>query len=251
MKIENKKFNRIKKGIILGFKTSTLPDNILNFINLPLMRIFRVLGGISIIILLSNKLSNNGFSSILFYFVFIISVTFLIYHIIIIYYRILHIIKIWKSDKFDIRNSPIDLLIKHSARLVLCIKGLCDAGPPVATGMAIGLGVDTILQASGRDGIFAPFIAQKLNSLIGNPNQELITLNNLKKQAEEINQDEAAAKALLDSVKDWGKEDMFSKKDAEEMLNILNKHRNDILEQKTSIAKEINKQIGKIDWNKK
>lgn len=40
---------------------------------------------------------------------------------------------------------------------------------------------------------------------------------------------------------------MFSKKDAEEMLNILNKHRNDILEQKTSIAKEINKQIGKID----
>jgi len=37
----------------------------------------------------------------------------------------------------------------------------------------------------------------------------------IKKKAEIINQDESAAKELLDSVKDWGKDSNFSRKDAE------------------------------------
>jgi hypothetical protein len=117
-----------------------------------------------------------------------------------------------------VKNSPIDLLLKQSARLVLCIKGACEAGTPLATGMALGFGVDSILQASGRDGVFAPFIAQKLNSIIGDPNSQAQMFKNLQRKAELINQDELAAKEFLDSVKDWSIDSNFSRKDAEELL---------------------------------
>ena len=146
-----KKWSSIKRGIILGFQTPSLPDYVLNYINLPIIRLFRVLGGISIVLLLSNKLPTKGFYLVIFYLLFCIAVLFLIYQLVLMYYRIVQIIKIWKSDKFDIRNSPLDILLKQSARLILCIKGACEAGTPVATGMALGFGVDTILQASGRD----------------------------------------------------------------------------------------------------
>jgi hypothetical protein len=113
--------------------------------------------------------------------------------------------------------------------------------------MALGFGVDGILQASGRDGIFAPFIAQKLNSVIGDPNNQAQLLRNLQRQADLINQDELAAKELLDSVKHWSNDGAFTRDDAEELLEILNKHTGEIQEQKSSISKAIKEQIGNID----
>jgi len=188
------KLSSIKRGILLGFQTPSLPDHVLNYINLPIIRIFRVLGGISIVLLLSNKLPTTGFYLVIICLLFFIVVLFLIYQLVLMYYRIVQIIKIWKSDKFDVRNSPLDLLLKQSARLILCIKGACEAGTPLATGMALGFGVDSILQASGRDGVFAPFIAEKLNSIIGDPNSETQMLRKFQRQADSINQDELAAK---------------------------------------------------------
>jgi hypothetical protein len=117
--------------------------------------------------------------------------------------------------------------------------------------MALGFGVDIILQSSGRDGVFAPFIAQKLNSVIGDPNSQAQMLKNLQRKADLINQDELAAKELLDSEKDWSNDSIFSRKDAEELLEVLNKHRAEIQEQKSSISKAIKDQIGNIDWTKK
>jgi hypothetical protein len=121
----------------------------------------------------------------------------------------------------------------------------------VATGMALGFGVDTILQASGRDGIFVPFIADQLNSIIGDPNTQAQILRSLQKKADLINQDELAARELLDSVKNWSNDGAFSRKDAEELLEVLNKHKAEIQEQKSSISKAIKDQIGNIDWTKK
>ena len=50
--------NRIWTGVKLGWNTPTLPDNIIKFQLHPLIRILRVLGGISTLYLLSNKASH-------------------------------------------------------------------------------------------------------------------------------------------------------------------------------------------------
>jgi len=57
-----------------------------------------------------------------------------------------------------------------------------EAGTPFFSGMALGFEVDSILQASGRDGVFAPFIAQKLNSIIGDPNTKAQMLKILQRK---------------------------------------------------------------------
>ena len=90
----NKKCSSIKRGILIGFQTPSLPDNVLNFTNLPIIRIFRVLGGISILLLLSNKLPTKGFYLVILYLAFFLAVLFFIFQLVLIYYRIIHIIKI-------------------------------------------------------------------------------------------------------------------------------------------------------------
>lgn len=50
-------FQRLLIGGKLGWKTPTLPENVIRFQMNPLIRILRVLGGISTIFLLSNKAS--------------------------------------------------------------------------------------------------------------------------------------------------------------------------------------------------
>jgi hypothetical protein len=89
-----KKLSSIKRGILLGFQTPSLPDYVLKFNNSPIIRIFRVLGGISIVLLLSNKLPTNGFSLVIIYLALFFAVLFLIYQLVIMYYRIIQIIKI-------------------------------------------------------------------------------------------------------------------------------------------------------------
>ena len=109
MKIKNSFFNRIFIGFKKGIKTPTLPDHILKFQSNSLIRIFRVLGGFSIISLLGHAKFDYFFNIIIIYLLFSIGFLFVMYQIVISYYRIKNIFKILKSDKLDIRNSPLDL----------------------------------------------------------------------------------------------------------------------------------------------
>ena len=61
-------FQRLLIGGKLGWNTPTLPENVIKFQMNPLIRILRVLGGISTILLLSNKVSS--YSMYVFYLVF-------------------------------------------------------------------------------------------------------------------------------------------------------------------------------------
>jgi len=87
------------------------------------------------------------------FFVFL----FTIYHIIITYYRIKHIIKLIKSDKLDIKISPLDKSATLGARALLCFKGVCESAQPVGLTLGLKLGTDEILKGVKRDPIFAPF----------------------------------------------------------------------------------------------
>jgi hypothetical protein len=97
---------RIFKGFQKAYHMPTLPDKILKLQIHPLIRIFRVIGGISFLSMISN--SHLHLNIYIFYIVFFISIIFTIYQFFILYHRIRHSIKVIKYDKLEIRNSPLD-----------------------------------------------------------------------------------------------------------------------------------------------
>ena len=64
------KFQRFLIGIKLGIKLSLLPESVNKYHNHPLVRIFRVIGGVCIILFLSssNRVENSFFFIELFSF---------------------------------------------------------------------------------------------------------------------------------------------------------------------------------------
>jgi hypothetical protein len=78
-----------------------------------------------------------------------------------------------KSDKLDIKNSPLDHFARLSARLLLCAKGVCDQAQPVGVSMGILLGIDTSLQMADHKPIFGPILGSALKTVL--PNDEIKT----------------------------------------------------------------------------
>ena len=94
------RLERLQIGLKKGWETDTLPDHLMKLYTNPLIRIFRVLGGLSILALLSNKLLY--FPIFVLYAVLGFSFVFTVFMFYIAYHRIKHIIYILKSDKLDI-----------------------------------------------------------------------------------------------------------------------------------------------------
>jgi hypothetical protein len=62
---------------------------------------------------------------------------FWLYHFYVLYYRTIHVIKVLKSDKLEVRNSPLDRFAFLSARFLYCLKFGCNATAP--TGVVVTL----------------------------------------------------------------------------------------------------------------
>ena len=102
-------FTRTLKGVKRGLLTPTLSPEMLEFQRKPLIRIFRVIGGLSLLSLLGRGYISFELSPLaigLFYLSYFLAVLFFIYHIYISYHRFKHIKLILKSGDLDIRNSP-------------------------------------------------------------------------------------------------------------------------------------------------
>ena len=166
--LKNKKtiWNRIWLGLKVGWNTPNLPENIIRFQMHPLIRILRVLGGISTILILTKK--SLLFPTFFLYIFFGFSLSFFIYHTIISYYRLAYMYKTIKSDKLDVKNSPVDKIATLAGKFLWCIKGSCDQLPHLGLGLSLGAVTDQILENSGRDPIFMPFLGNMLNKMIGN-----------------------------------------------------------------------------------
>ena len=100
-----KKFlSRSLIGIKKGLLTPTLSPEMLKFQRKPIIRIIRVIGGLSFISLLGQ--SYLELPSILLYLLFIFASMFFIYHIYISIYRYKHIKYLLKSGELDIGIHP-------------------------------------------------------------------------------------------------------------------------------------------------
>lgn len=175
LKTQNKNlFTRIKTGIKKGALTPTLPENILNFQSKPIIRIIRVIGGISCLSLLGkNLISLTGFY---IYIAIFFTLIFWIYHLYIAIIRVKHIKFLIKSNELDIRNSPFDRLATLVAKAVLCSKGICETAQPVGTTLGLMLGIDEALKAANRPKIFTPLLGGALNAVL--PESEKTKLAN-------------------------------------------------------------------------
>lgn len=151
-------FKRLKIGISKGWNTPTLPQHLLTLQLHPLIRIFRVIGGISILLILTKRV--NYFNSFVLYLVVLISIFYTFYVLYISYYRLKHIYKIMKSKDLEIRNSPLDKFATLASKLIFCVKGACDTAVPLGVALGVMAGFDTILEHKGKDPIFLPFIAE-------------------------------------------------------------------------------------------
>jgi|SRR6267378_1303430 hypothetical protein len=93
-------------GVKLGLTTPTLPKEILDFQRKPLIRILRVVGGISCLSILGHDHIN--LHGLMLYIALFFNLIFFIYHIYISIHRQRHICKILKSGELDIRESDLD-----------------------------------------------------------------------------------------------------------------------------------------------
>jgi hypothetical protein len=120
----------------------------------PLIRIFRVIGGISVLSILTKQIEK--FNIYALYIAVFISVIFCIYMFYISYNRIKHVLYTLKTDKLEVRNSPLDHFASYAAKLLYCVKGVCEAGAALGFALGVMAGFDRILEypEGGRDPVF-------------------------------------------------------------------------------------------------
>jgi hypothetical protein len=149
-------------GAKKGIGTPTLPNHIIMINNNPIARIFRVMGGISILLILTHKLDYLGDG--LLYFSALALCTalawlFCLYLLFLTHHRFKHMLKVLKSDQLDVRNSPLDRFASITARIILCSKGLCETAAPVGVVFGGMVGIDELRKAKGLEPFFLPKLA--------------------------------------------------------------------------------------------
>jgi len=172
------------KDIILGVKLAynipSLPQNLNKFYNHIFTRIFRFIGGVTILITVTkgyehiqlHNYFNELLCNIIIISTYLFSSIFIVFTIIIglikIYYTIYLLIK--KPEIFEIKNSPLNLFATQIAQILHCIKIGCIATGSTAAIVAGGVTFDTLIEKSGRPPIFIPMMADGLNLILGKPN---------------------------------------------------------------------------------
>ena len=105
-----------------------------------------------------------------------------------------------KSDKLDIKNSPLDHLARLSARVLLCAKGVCDQAQPLGVAMGILLGVDTALEKADQKAIFGPLLGSALKTVLPNKQVETKISDLIKQPVSQIDKNNQQINELNDII---------------------------------------------------
>lgn len=236
----NNIFNRLFKAVKRAYSIPTLPDNILKIQSYPIIRILRFLGGISLLMILSKTYLNLNFYFL--YICFFFSLIFTIYHFIISFYRIKHMVSVFKSDKFEIRNSPLDRFATLGARALWCLKGACETAQPVGVTLGLMISTDQILIAANKEPIFTPYLAGLLNKYFPGTEKESISkiidknLNLLNKNSVEIKEiDNTIAKVNEIAPMPGG----LNEAESTELKQLLMQQRNELITNSDKIKETI------------
>jgi uncharacterized membrane protein len=161
---------QIKMGIIQGWNTPTLPEDFIKWLNEPYIRIFRVVGGVSSLIMLGG-ISYMKVPFPIYLCCIFISFLFLIFHFYISHIRHKHIRYLWISGQLEVRNSPFQRIGTLCFKALSCIKGVCEDAQPVGLVLGLMLGADEALKQGNKDPIFGPLLGSGIQALFPSENR--------------------------------------------------------------------------------
>jgi hypothetical protein len=208
MKNTNKKtiFQRIWKGIKIAWMLPSLPESVNKFHNYPLVRIFRVIGGISIILFLSSaKWIGNSY---LYWIIFTLAMLHFLYILIINVTKIFYIVYLWKNKKLEVRNSPLDQIASLTVKFAACIKGACVTGGATATVLGLGFGADKLLEEAGHAPFFKKAVGNQLGKILTNlgynGNNEYIELQKRMLEIKQRTRNIGELNKIIDEIENDG-----------------------------------------------
>lgn len=242
---------RIILGLKVGWNAPMLPPKMLNIHNHPFTRIFRVLGGISIITFLSKKylLFIYPFN----YIVLLFALLHFMYIAVISIIKLFFGIKVLKSDKLDVKNSPVDKLASAAGKILYCWKYGCQAGSAGLGLVGTSFLIDSMLEAGNQEKIFTPIIGKGVNFFVkGRPADEILlgikndtrNLETSKKTFEEVARILKEAEETLDSSSD------FTKSEVHDLRSVINKIKDTEQVKITDLAEDLAKKIREYSNNK-
>lgn len=238
-------FQRIWLGIKVGWNTPMLPPKVLSFHNHSFTRIFRVLGGISIITFLSKKymLFIYPFN----YVVLLFALLHFMYIAIISIIKLFYGIKVLKSDKLEVRNSPVDKLAGAAGKLLFCWKYGCQAGSAGLGLVGTSFLIDTMLEAGNQEKVFTPLIGKGVNFFVnGRPADDILL--GIKNDTRNLELSNKTFKEVADLLKnaeaslDQENSD-FSKSEIHELKSIISKIKETEKTKITDLAGDLAKKI--------
>lgn len=244
-----KVFKDIWIGIKFAFKLPSLPESVNRFHNNRITRVFRVLGGLSILLVLSGSEFAKHY---LFYVIFPLAFLQFIYIIIINLIKFIYIVYLWRNKKLEVRNSPLNRLASFSVTLISCVKGTCVLGLSGGTALGMGLGIDELLINYGRDPVFRDTLGKGLDKALtsigfDNPNKDIPNIDgNIKELKFRYNK-------LVDLNKDIDDLNLITKeagvKDSSFVKEIKEDLKARIEEEKRSIAIQQSKILSQLKNN--
>jgi len=254
MKNINKKtiFQRILLGLKVGWNAPMLPKSVEKFHNYPLTRIFRVIGGISIITFLSKKylLFPHPFNFIILF----IALLHFIYITIISLIKLFYGIRVLRSNQLEVRNSPIDKLAGTAGKLLYCWKYGCQAGSAGLGLVGTSFLIDSMLEAGNQEKIFTPLIGKGVKFFVrGRPADEILLgikndtrdLEVSKKRFDEVTSILKKAEETLDNNSD------FTKSEIQELGSVIEEIKNTEQTKLTDLAADLAKKIREYSDNNK
>jgi len=180
----NKNNKTIIQIIIIGLKHGwNIPSKVLKFHNHIFTRIFRVIGGIFIVAFLSRTYINLLIP--LQYLVLLMSLLHFSYILMIKIIKIIYGIKLWKSAKLDVRNSPFDRLASSAAKALQCWKCGFELGSAGLFLVGSSFWIDQILEAGGQKKIFTPLIGNTVKLFVNGERGDTL-LSQIKQQTKDL-----------------------------------------------------------------
>lgn len=164
--VANKHYNNLKdtsfyKGVKKGYSIELLPGFIKKYYHNRFNKLFRIVGGIFTILVVSNMHLYLNFFFI-DYMIMFISVLFLLQVLILNVIRMIYGIYlfIYKREVFQVKNSPVNVLATKWSMITICFKyGVCAPLAFLGTITTLGVVGDTIHVAAGGNPVFVPWVA--------------------------------------------------------------------------------------------